>query len=199
MRYSATLLGLIAFCFLLQLLIPGLTEALYFEPSKVFSEPWRWISSMFLHGGFMHIFLNGFALLMFGPIVERKLSASQFLALYFASGIAGSLFYYLSIVAGIIPPIPALGASGAIYGILGAAAVLFPDMVVYTYFVPLRMRYAAILWAFLALIGSFDAGSGIASAAHLGGLVVGYLMAKHYKSKEDDLIYFYQEIPPEVL
>ncbi len=165
--------------FLLQLAIPGFTEMFVFNPSTFLQQPWTLITSMFLHGGISHIFFNLFALLMFGPIVERKIGKINFFYLYFLSGIVGGLLYWLTIIIGIIPPLPALGASGAIYGVMAAAAVFFPNMRVYIMgMLPLTMKSALVLWIIMEFLGVFNVGSGIASAAHLGGILVGYLYAK---------------------
>ncbi len=164
------ILGII---FLLQLFIPSITDVFIFLPSIALSEPWRFISSVFLHGGFTHILFNCYALFMFGSILERRVNTKQYLFLFFSAGLVGSLFYYATYLLGMIPDIPALGASGAIYGILGAVAMLLPDLRIFFFFFPLRMRYAVIFWIALEFLGTFDPSSGIASAAHLGGILFG--------------------------
>jgi uncharacterized protein len=171
--YSFYLLGAIVAVFLLQLAFPQITDAFVFDPSTFPAQPWTAVTSMFLHGSATHLFLNGLALFMFGPLLESIIGGRKFLILYFAAGIAGSLFYYLFIVIGISPPIPALGASGAIFGILGALAMLRPNMIIYVSFVPMPMYVAAAVWFLMEFAGAFNTGSGIASSAHLGGLLLG--------------------------
>ncbi|MGB9719343.1 MAG: rhomboid family intramembrane serine protease [Candidatus Anstonellales archaeon] len=185
MYYSLLLLAMMLFIFILQIVFPPITQIFYFDPSKVVSEPWLFITSMFLHGDFMHIFFNGWALLLFGPILERRIGRNEFLKIFFASGIIGSLLYWLTILIGIIPPIPALGASGAIFGVMGALAVFEPDMRIYIWYIPMRMREAVVLWFVLEFIGTFNISSGVASAAHLGGLAFGYFYAKHKKEEKE--------------
>jgi membrane associated rhomboid family serine protease len=131
------------------------------------------------------------SMFMFAPILEKKVGTKQFAIIFLVAGIIGSIMYYLTVLTGIIPPIPALGASGAIYGILGALAILMPDMVIYFWFMPLRMRHAAILWILLELVGSFNPYSGIASAAHLGGLIFGLVYAKYALKRPEEQIVFY--------
>jgi hypothetical protein len=173
------ILALILIMFILQGLVPGFTESLYFVPSKILTEPWRMVTSIFLHGGFMHLLLNAWALFLFGTLVEKKAGEEEFFKIFIIAGIVGSLGYWLVYAVGIIPDVPALGASGAIFGIMGAAAVLFPDMVLYIWFFPMRMREAAILFAIIELYGTMTmTSSGIASAAHLGGLIFGFLYMK---------------------
>jgi len=192
MNISTAILAIIGIAFIFQMISPNFTEAFVFVPAIAFAEPWRFISSMFLHGGYMHIFFNAYALFLFGSILERKLSKSQFLTLYFVAGLVGGLAYYMTYILGIIPSVPALGASGAIYGILGACAVMFPNMRIFVYFIPMKMKYAAVLWVALELFGSFNINSGIASAAHLGGLVFGLAFAWYVANKQRE-----EEMPPD--
>ena len=176
--YSMIILALLALVFMLQFFLQGFTQLFWFNPSLAATQPWGFVTSIFLHGSLMHLVFNGFALLMFGPFLEQRIGSRRFLELFFAAGIVGSVFYYLFVLAGVTPPLPALGASGAIYGILGALAILTPNLTVLVWFIPMSMRQAAVFWVLLEFLGTFNAGSGIASAAHLGGLFVGLAYAK---------------------
>lgn len=182
MLYSLILLVIIVIAFMLQIFIPSFTEIFIFDPNNL--QIWQFVSSIFLHGGVMHIFLNGYALLMFGSILERKIGSDEFLKIFFAAGLAGNFLYWATILAGIIPPIPALGASGAVFGIMGALAILEPRLQLLLFgIIPLNIRHATVLWIVLELFGSFNPASGIASAAHLGGLFVGLAMGKWLEKK----------------
>jgi len=173
------ILALLLIMYILQGLVPNFTESLFFIPSNIVSEPWRIVTSMFLHGGFLHLLLNAWGLFLFGSLVEKRAGEAEFFKIFIIAGIIGSVGYWMAYAAGIIPNMPALGASGAIFGIIGAAAVLFPDLVIYVWFFPMRMREAAILFAVLELYGTMTmTTSGIASAAHLGGLIFGYAYMK---------------------
>ena len=174
---TISIIIILVICFFLQNLIPGLTEKYIFLPSAALSRPWLFISSIFLHANITHIFFNCFSLFLFGSVLERRLSVTQYVTLFLLAGLAGSILYWFTWAVGIIPDVPALGASGAIFGILGACAVLFPTMTVYVYFFPLNIRHAAVLWFFLEFMGVFDISSGIASAGHLGGLLIGMIYA----------------------
>ncbi len=181
---SILLLGIIVLTFIVQLTYHQFTSIFIFAPTLAFSEPWRFVTSIFLHGGFIHLFFNGYALLLFGSILEKRINQKRFLILFFASGIIGSLIYLLTIYIGIAPSIPALGASGAIYGILGAVAIFTPNLLIYFWFFPMRMKHAVILWVVIEFIGTFNVNSGIASAAHLSGLLFGLAYAHYIKKKE---------------
>lgn len=183
--FSLYLLGAVVVVFFLQLAFRSLTQLFWLDPSLVFQQPWTLLTSMFLHGGFTHLFLNGLALYMFGPYLEQMVGSRRFLLVYFASGIVGGLAYVATYYAGLLPQsIPAVGASGAIYGILGAVAVLHPNLTVLMMGIfPMPMRHAAVMWVFIELAGTFDQASGVASAAHLGGLVVGFAAANYFKKR----------------
>ena len=174
---STYLLGAIGIVFLFQLISDPVTNLFIFDPALALSQPWRFITSIFLHASLTHIFFNGYALFMFGSILETQVSKRDYLAIFFGAGLLGSILYYVTYIIGIIPPIPALGASGAIYGILGAVAVLLPDLRIFFWFFPMKIRYAAILWFLFEFVGTFDITSGVASAAHFGGLIFGVAYA----------------------
>jgi membrane associated rhomboid family serine protease len=182
-----TLLLVLGFIFIAQL-VTGLdsgivTRTLIFNPYTAFSEPWRFFTSMFIHASLTHIFFNAYALFLFGTYLERKVSAKDYLLIYIGAGLIGGLLYYLTTMSP-WPPLcqgpggtavfcSALGASGAIYGILGAVAILVPELTVFVFFFPLNIRLAAAVWFLLEFLGVFDTTGGIASAAHLGGLIFG--------------------------
>ena len=181
---STCLLAIIGVVFILQLFIPAFTDAFIFNPYLAFSEPWRFVTSIFLHDpdSMMHIFFNAYAIFAFGTMLENRISARDYLVIFFGAGLIGGFLYLLTTVSP-WPPLctdgtavflcSALGASGAIYGILGAVAVLLPDMRIFFMFFPLRMREAAFLWIILEFLGIFNQGSGVGNAAHLGGLLFG--------------------------
>ncbi|MBI2445545.1 rhomboid family intramembrane serine protease [Candidatus Micrarchaeota archaeon] len=178
--YAFFLLGAIVLVFLAQIVFLGFCnpgDLICLNPAELPQEPWTIITSMFLHGGMLHLFFNGFALYMFGPYLEQIIGSRRFLLVYLLSGIAGGLAYAATYYLGIMPAsIPALGASGAIFGILGAVAVLRPNLPIIMWFVPMPMKFAVIVWIALSLVETFNI-TGVAGAAHLGGLVVGAVMA----------------------
>jgi hypothetical protein len=153
-----------------------------FVPAHAFSEPWTFITSMFLHDDTSpaHIVLNMFALLMFGSYLEAKISKKKYLSIYFLAGIVGNLGYMLTAPSAITPGI---GASGAIYGILGALAILSPTTMIFVGGVPMPMIAAAFLWGLIEFFGVIVPRGNIASGAHLGGLFVGMLFAYFMRRK----------------
>ena len=177
--YSLYLLAAIFVFYLLQLFIKGFTGTFVLVPATVLSQPWTLITSMFLHApeNFFHLFFNGFALYMFGPFLEQMIGSRRFLAVYFGSGLVGGLAYVASAYAGFLPlATPALGASGAIFGILGAVAVLRPDLqILMMGIIPMSMRQAAVFWVLLGLFDTVNVYGGVAGAAHLGGMAIGLL------------------------
>jgi len=151
-----------------------------FFPAYALQDPWMFVTSIFLHSGFDHILFNMIALFFFGIYAERLLGARVFLTLYFVAGIVGNLGYMLTASD---PTVPAIGASGAIYGLMGALAVLTPRLMVFIYgLIPLPMVGAAALYALLDFAGLF-APTGIAHGAHLGGLVVGVALGLYIRGR----------------
>jgi membrane associated rhomboid family serine protease len=130
-----------------------------------------------LHGGFLHILFNMFVLWMFGSDLERTWGGKEFLKYYFICGVGAGLFNVA------LQPnsyIPIIGASGAVYGLLVGFAVLFPNRMVYVYFLfPVQVKYLVVFLIAMEFILSFTGGQGnIAHFAHLGGALVGFLYLK---------------------
>lgn len=182
MRYYALWLsGIIALIFLLQLAFPQITDNFKLVSSDAWDRPWILISSIFLHANIGHLLYNLFGLALFGTILESVIEGKNFIALFFISGIAASFSvipFYSS----------ALGASGAIFGVIGALAVLRPGMVVWVSYMPMPMFAAAIFWAIGDFFGILMPGE-IANAAHLGGLacgvIAGLMMREKYGLKKE--------------
>jgi len=149
-------------------------------PSQALSQPWTIITSMFMHApGFTHIFVNMMSLVFIGSFLEKLVGKKRFIFIYMLAGILGSIFYILSFYFLGMSDIPAVGASGAIFGIGGMLAILTPKMPVYVLFIPIAMP----LWLGITLslvvmwLLSVAVGLPIGNFAHLGGLVAGLLYA----------------------
>ena len=131
-------------------------------------QPWTIISSIFVHGGFGHILFNMISLYFLGSFFLRIVGDRTFLAVYFLGGLAGNALYVL-----LAPPNAiGIGASGAIFALGGALAVLVPKVPVYIFFIPIAMPLWVAILIFLVLSFLF---AGIAWQAHLGGVLAGVI------------------------
>jgi membrane associated rhomboid family serine protease len=155
-------------------------------PSRVLSG-WIWqpVTYMFLHGGFFHILFNMFILWMFGRILEQVWGSRRFLQYYFITGIGAGLLN-IGLTALFSQPmamnVPTVGASGAIYGLLLAFGVLFPNQLIYLYFfVPVKAKWMVIGLVVIEFVSGFNPASPVAHFAHLGGMVIGYVYLKWRK------------------
>jgi len=151
---------------------------LAFFPVFAFEAPWMFVTSIFLHADISHLFFNMLALFFFGTSLERMIGRQAFVIIFLLSGVIGNFGYMITASN---PYIPSIGASGSIYGVLGALATLAPFMLVYIYgMVPVPMIAAAIIWGFLDFTGLFTP-SGIAHGAHLGGMVIGVFFGLYHR------------------
>ena len=135
---------------------------------------WQLFTYQFLHGGLFHILFNMLAVWMFGCDLERRWGSAFFLKYYFVSVIGGGILNVLFLPGQLGPSI---GASAGVYGLLLAYGLIYPNRVVYFYFLfPIKMKHFVWIIGAIALYSSISSGeSGIAHLAHLGGMVFGYL------------------------
>jgi len=151
-------------------------------PARVFGNLFIWqpITYMFLHGGTWHILINMFILWMFGVELERTWGSKEFLKFYFIAGIGAGLVNVLfSVFSRATWYIPIIGASGAIYGVLVAYAILFPNRLVYVYFlIPVKVKYLVIFLVVIEFLSTYRS-DGVAHFAHLGGALFGYLYLRY--------------------
>ncbi len=159
---------------LAMLAMPGLRGALAFVPAEFLSRPWTIVTYLFVHGGFFHIFFNMLVLYFFGPPLEAMWGGREFLKYYFVTGLSAAALSFVS------PHVGVIGASGAIYGIMLAFAMNWPDMRVYIWFLfPVKIKWLVGFLAavsVLSLVGGQQ--DGVAHLAHLGGFVGGFLYLK---------------------
>ena len=149
-------------------------------------EPWQLITYSFLHGGFAHIFFNMFALYMFGSEIER-LFGSRFYALYYFAAVVTAAITHL-VITGFMgaAPVPMVGASGGIYGLLLAFGIYFPHRRVMLLFPPIPMPARVFVFGFALLelvLGITQTQAGVAHFAHLGGMLGGWLMILYRRGK----------------
>jgi membrane associated rhomboid family serine protease len=140
---------------------------------------WQFVSYLFLHDThqFFHIFINMFTLYMFGNDLERVWGSQRFLTYYFVTGIGAGLCSYLVSPDAVTVTI---GASGAIYGLLLAYGLLYPNRLVYLYFLfPVKVKWFVLFMGVIAFLTSISGSEpGVANIAHLGGLLVGLVFLK---------------------
>jgi membrane associated rhomboid family serine protease len=158
------------------------------KPSNIFAGKYLWtfLTSMFMHGGFFHIFVNMFSMLFVGSLVEKIIGRKRFLWFYLIAGLfAGILFVALSLLFSLDFNVYAVGASGALFGLIGLLMILTPNIPVYVLFIPIpiKMKYAApgmllVLWL-ISIAGNVPIGN----TAHLGGLVVGIIYGFYLKNR----------------
>ena len=135
---------------------------------------WQLFTYQFLHGGLFHLLFNMLALCMFGADLERRWGAPFFLKYYFITVIGGAILNVLFLPNQLGPSI---GASAGVYGLLLAYGLIYPERIVYFYFLfPIKMKYFVWIIGAIAFYSSLTSGeSGIAHLAHLGGMLFGYL------------------------
>jgi membrane associated rhomboid family serine protease len=167
------LLGLNAGLFVLQNAFPPLTPLLAVVPGRVLNYPHTLLTYAFLHGSVGHLLFNMIMLYFFGGDLDLFLGRRRFWVLYLGSALAGGLAAALFLPAGVM----VLGASGAIYGLLTAYALYFPDTEILVWFVfPMKTRTVVLVLLAVSLFYSvFGSVDGVAHLAHLGGAAFAFL------------------------
>lgn len=156
---------------------------------------WQLITYMFLHAGFAHIFFNMWGLYLFGSAILPILGTARFLTLYFLSGISGAILW-LALNWG--SNIPIVGASGAVFGVMMAAAMLYPTMRIQLLFppIPMQMKTFVTVYAVIEIVSEFSqTRGGIAHLAHLGGFISAYFYIKSvYGNRVWDMFGFLRRV-----
>lgn len=142
-----------------------------FRPTRILTRPWGALTYMFLHAGFWHVFINMLMLFFFGRPLERRWGSREFIKYYLLCGLGGVALSFVFQSSSII------GASAAVYGLMVAFAMTWPDAPIYIWGIfPVKAKWLA---AFLFVVSTLSAfgggGDGIAHFAHLGGLVTGFV------------------------
>lgn len=194
-RITKQILGINCVVWILDILLrglgfylPGLT-GLYPMWSDNF-HIWQPFTYMWMHAGFGHLFCNMFAVLMFGPALEREWGEKKFLIYYLVCGIGAALVqelvWYLT---GANPMSSTIGASGAVFGVLLAFGWLFPDVEMFLLFIPIpiRSRVFVIGYAFFELLAGLTGSpfDNVAHFAHLGGMLFGALLLAFWTHQEN--------------
>jgi len=155
-------------------------------PITVGFLPWQIVTYGFMHGSFGHLFFNGFALFMFGGAVEQVWGSRRFLVYFFTCVAGAGLIQLLVATADLTGQgvYPTIGASGGVFGLLLAFAMLFPNRQIMLLIPPIPMKartFVIIFGAIELLMGVFGTRSGIAHFAHLGGMLFGWLMIRYWR------------------
>src|SRR3989339_835699 len=158
------------------------------QPSAILQGQniWTIITSMFMHANVFHLFANMASLTFLGGFIEKIIGSKRFILIYFLSGLIASLFFVgLSFIFNENLAIPAVGASGAIFGIAGLAAILVPKMKVYILFIPIAMPmwFATIFLLLIMWLASGLFGLSIGNFAHLGGFLTGIVYGAYIRVK----------------
>jgi len=188
------LINLITFFIFTLLIALGILsiDSVALRPSNIFGGTyvWTFLTSMFMHAGFFHLFVNMLSLFFVGSLIEKIIGRKRYFWFYLLSGIfAGVFFVLFSLVFTSDFGAYAVGASGALFALIGLLVLLTPNLPVYVMFIPIpiKMKYAApgmlaLLWI-ISIAGSVPIGN----TAHLGGLIAGLLyglfLRKKYKNK----------------
>lgn len=184
-RYTYSNVTLILVCinvfvfFVTNFVSPSLASRLAMNPISVryYHSYYTFVTYMFVHGSLMHLFSNMLGLIIFGPIIERKIGSREFLLYYMLTGtLSGAASYFAYLISGRYF-VFLLGASGAVYAVTLLFALFFPNAMIYLFgIVPLRAWMLAVLYFVLEFFGQF-AQDGVAHATHLFGLLFGLLYA----------------------
>lgn len=179
--------------------------ALFYFDSHFF-KPYQLVTHMFMHGGFFHLFFNMYSLMIFGIVLEQVWGSKKFFIYYMITGLGAALLHSLvihievssllnAVQAGNIGAMeqlerlkmtPTVGASGAVFGVLLAYGMLFPNNVLQLLFPPIALKakwFVIIFGAIELYLGFSNKGSNIAHFAHLGGMLFGYLLIVYWRKK----------------
>ena len=159
---------------------PQLENWLAFIPARTLVQPWSVVTYMFVHGDLLHLFFNMLILFFFGPPLERMWGGREFLKFYLISGLGGAAFSYVfAFHAGVV------GASGALFGVMLAFAMNWPDMPIHIWgILPVKAKWLVafmVAISILTITGQSIGGrsaDGVAHFAHLGGFAAAYLYLK---------------------
>jgi membrane associated rhomboid family serine protease len=175
--------------FIVQSIMPAVTEwlALYNITTPYF-KPFQLFTYMFLHSGFTHIFFNMLMLAFAGPLVEDFWGSKRFIMFYTICGVGAGLFNILiNLLFGVGSFSYMIGASGAVYGVVTAYGILFPDNRISMMFLPIsfKAKHMVMVLGAIAIYSALRPSSGdnIAHFAHLGGIVVSIILIQLWRKK----------------
>jgi len=188
------IVGICVLVFIIQMIGLGakvpVTESLWLNPGEIVQgkELWGLFTNMFVHADFLHLFINMWVLFMFGIVLERLIGSKDFLISFLVCGVFASIFYVITSLFILGSDIPAVGASGAVMGIIGMIMVLKPHEKVIMIFPPIPkpidLWIVGVFFIALSLVlFGFGNWGGIAHNAHLGGILMGLILGYYFKKK----------------
>lgn len=149
-------------------------------------QVWQLLTCGFMHRGFTHLFFNMFALFMFGLDIERLFGSKRYLIYYLFCVVGASLMHLIVVTAANMPPLPAVGASGGVFGLLLAFGMAYPKRMIMLLFPPIPMP----AWLFVTLYGLLElylgitqTASGVGNFAHLGGMATGFVLIRYWQAQ----------------
>lgn len=150
-------------------------------------RPWSPVTATFSHLGFMHLFFNGIVLYFFGPTIEAVLGWRKYLVFFFVTGAVSSILQASGLlevlVFGSVTPRPALGASGALMGLIGMSIILMPKakLFIFPFPIPIPMWIGGLAFALIDVFGFFNPESAVGNIAHLSGMAIGLVYGLYVK------------------
>ena len=204
-NFTLSIIAVTSISFLLQFIVPGYFSNLVLNPEipALVAKPWTLLTVVLLHGGLFHLMANMITFYFFGNLLEKVVGSKDLLKFYLGTGLIASLAYVLfsniyyvlhgaAFSSGMATLTPAVGASGAVVAAVGAVAMLYPDAEVLLYFViPMKIQSAVKAFGALEVINlsaklmgtPLPYISGLASSAHLAGLLIGIIVGKQMRGK----------------
>lgn len=175
-----------AVVFLLQQVSPfSLEQLLALHGSGAWLRPWSFITYMFLHGDFGHIFWNMLGLFFFGPVLESRLGPRNFLRLYLVSGVVGGLLWLVFSALPMDGVGGLIGASGAVFGVQLGFAYFWPRQPIHIWgIIPIEARWLVLIMTVVSLVMGIQGGGNVAHFAHLGGFLGGFLYLRWLESHQ---------------
>ena len=189
-RITATnkaIVGVNVGIFLLQLFGSGLSLFALWPIQSGLFRPWQVLTYGFMHGSWLHIFFNMFAVLMFGSAVEELFGARRYLVYYMLCVVGAALMHLIVVsVAPGMPLAPTVGASGGVFGLLLAFGMAFPrrELIIFPIPIPIQAWLAVTLYGAMELyLGVTRTASGVAHFAHLGGMATGFVLIRYWTAQ----------------
>jgi membrane associated rhomboid family serine protease len=157
-----------------------------FNSVNVWNYPWILVTNAFFHASIEHLFVNAWAIFMFGSFLEMRKGKDFMVKLFFISVILANIVFGL-----FNPGIYGLGISGFVYAIIGSVVVFEPNTKIFIFPLPVPLKISIVgpIFLLIEIVFSFIGGDGIAHIAHAAGFIAGFALSKFYKSKE---IYYYK-------